>query len=157
MLVLGIDPGAKTSGLVLRTGDELRWHGLAWNPDPDVSDFYLEQVLRTVGQGLAEAANGALLAIEDVVVPNPHLGLANVSGILGTAQVLGAIRAEYRHHQIVIVPPAKHGQGPLAAYPTLLVGPREGPSGRGRLRHCRSAWDCAAAGLTLYRIATTAV
>ena len=90
----------------------------------------------------------SLIAVEELVHPTPHMGLANVRGLLDTAQILGAVVAVGM--LVVRVRPAKFGTAPLASYPAALVGERE-VSGKGRLRHARAAWDIAGAGLKDHR------
>lgn len=87
-----------------------------------------------------------VVAAEDLSTPSPHMGTISVHGLLDTAVVLGAIAG----HVNVFVPPGGHGSHSLQAYTAELVGKHE-KSGLGRLRHCRSAWDIAAAGEALLR------
>mgnify|MGYP007071578864 CR=1 FL=1 len=148
-MIVGVDPGGATTGIVKRDGTKLLAATLVTN-DGDF-DAYLADVeaalepLTVVGH----------LAVEDLTHPNPHLGLANVTGLLGTAQVLGLVRhlaagwVEAGDLEgWVLVPPAGHGSAPLRSYPAPLVGERE-TKGTGRLRHARSAWDIAGAGAVM--------
>lgn len=143
-IVLGIDPGGKTTGMVLRHGRAVLAALLVTNSDaPVLSDEYLAEVLGGA-RDLREQgwlAGLPLVAVEDVVHPNPHLGLANLDGLLQTAQVIGALRCAF---SVVLVRPGGHGSAPLSTYPPELVGPHE-PKGTGKLRHARSAWDVAGA------------
>lgn len=96
------------------------------------------------------------VAIEDVVEPNPHLGLSNVGAILRTSEVLGFVRCKFPY--AVLVRPNRHGSQLLMSYPEELVTKREmdfakrsGTLGRpapqnSDLRHARSAFDIARAG-----------
>jgi hypothetical protein len=71
----------------------------------------------------------------------------NMTGVLGTAIVLGSVLA--RWSDAVVVPPGKgHGKLHEQAYPKPLR-----PAGKGKdlLRHCRSGWDVSHHGETLYR------
>lgn len=92
----------------------------------------------------------ALVAVEDLNEPTPHLGLTNVGGLIGAAMVLGAV--VFAYPAAVIVPPGGHGAAPLATYPSRLVGPRE-LKGTGKLRHLRSAWDVSGAAPVVMRLA----
>lgn len=83
-----------------------------------------------------------VIAAEDIVDPNPHLGITALRGLLDTALVLGGILG--RWPDTVLVRPGRHGSQPLPAYPPQLAGPRES-IGTGILRHARSAYDIAGA------------
>lgn len=158
MRIVGVDPGGATTGVVLREGREAR-RAILVSPDKGAAfERYLRDVIEAVEDCMDDAFVGfeaellPLLAVEDVVHPNPHLGIANLDGLLATAQVLGAIRwaaagweRERRISRLVVVPPGRHGSAPLSAYPGALVGPRE-TKGSGTRRHVRSAWDIAGAG-----------
>lgn len=146
--VIGIDPGAKHTGIVLRQHRDVLHHVTIANPAyPAITQDYLDRVLNAV-QTAKVAATAAtfprstpLIAVEGVEAPNPHLGMINTLGVLGIAQVLGAIRGRFR---VVVVDPGKNGKLPLQTYPPALIGPREtGVYGQGKLRHERSAWDVA--------------
>ncbi|MBA2336570.1 MAG: hypothetical protein H0V96_02230 [Acidimicrobiia bacterium] len=149
--VVGVDPGAKTTGIVFRRGYELLGY---WLVDmatvggvPDCGRV-VDAVARVV-----EPAWDTLVAVEDVKAPNPHLGVTNPAGIIATARLLGWIEhwAATRRANLIVVPPRGHGTGPLAAYPAQLVGARE-KTGTGQLRHCRSAWDISYGGEKLWRL-----
>lgn len=155
MIVVGVDPGGATTGIVVRDGATPVRAELVSNSDGQMSDGYLAEVIAA----LDDAITGRMLcAVEGLVEPNPHVRLANVRGLLDTAQVLGAVRhqaalwlAEGRLSGVVVVPPGGHGSAPLACYPAALVGDRE-RQGTGRLRHARSAYDVAGAGVMLARM-----
>jgi hypothetical protein len=138
MIVLGVDPGGRTTGLCLCDGREvLGWQLVKRGTQP--FDTYLMNVLGRIS-GLA--LSGQAIAVEDLVDPNPHLGITAVRGLLDTAQVIGAIRATL---DVTMIRPGGHGSNILRSYPPELVGPREGPSGKGKMRHVRSAFDIAQA------------
>jgi hypothetical protein len=142
-LILGIDPGGHWSGFVLRDRDDIARAVLVTNPFPLLHGDYLAEVLDTAAELAAEAQT---VAVEGLTHPNPHLGLANVAGLLDTAQVIGALRCRFATLGIdpVFVDPAGHGSGPLRSYPPVLVGDRE-RKGTGKYRHLRSAFDVAGA------------
>lgn len=156
--ILGVDPGARETGLVLTYGDRLLGHRLAIAPDVldmrnPVDPVYLELVIATTEELLDETATEAvtpsgadLLAIEAVHPPNGHLGMTNVAGALGLAAVTGALIgwAQGEDLPVMAIDTDGHGQGPLLGYPKDLVGPME-KKGTGVLRHCRSAYDVALA------------
>lgn len=152
-LIVGVDPGGKTTGVIARQRQELLVAELVVNDDaPEVSAGYLREVLTVLDSLVVRARQRKLslfVAVEDVIEPNPHLGIANMRGLLATAQVLGAVRCWSEDTcDIVVVRPGGHGSAPLRSYPPALVGDREGRAGTGKLRHARSAWDIAAAGVT---------
>lgn len=144
--VVGVDPGGQTTGIVRRTGDRLDHYDLVIRGDSPMAD-YLQRVLIAVARAATDRTPKPLLAVEDLTHPNPHLGVANVAGLLDTAQVLGAVTARWPNRRLVA--PGGHGSHLLAAYPAELVGARE-RSGGGRLRHCRSAWDIAGAAAAIF-------
>ena len=146
--VLGVDPGGQSTGLVLRDRDELRHGEVVKRGDRDMAPYMLDVI-----SAMSAFTVPALVAVEDVNEPSPHMGMVALRGLLDTAQVLGAVLSQWPH--AVVVPPGGHGKGPLAAYPAELVGARE-RSGAGRLRHARSAWDLAGAAVRQVRLADAA-
>lgn len=148
--VIGVDPGGKSTGIVVRRGKNLLRAVLLQRDMPSVFEW-AEECCTAVEDLLAEVRRAArdddvVVAAEDLSTPSPHMGTISVRGLLDTAVVLGAIAG----HVNVFVPPSRHGSHSLQAYPAELVGKHE-KSGLGRLRHCRSAWDIAAAGEALLR------
>lgn len=150
VLTIGVDPGGRSTGVIAREGNALHWaailvrDGAELLPGPD----YFDEVFDGVNDALNSTVlvGGYRLAVEGLVHPNGHVGIANVTGLLGTAMVLGAILS--RFPDALVVPPGKHGAAPLTAYPEALRGPRE-KRGAGRARHARSAWDIAGAAVQL--------
>lgn len=175
MIVLGIDPGARGTGIALvdtakrgvvvsttvRRSDE---------PLVQVSPEHLDDLTATL-DGLRDGARGTgqpveLLAVEGVVAPSPHANRANgrattnVEAILAAAQVLGVVLA-WAHGTgipLVVIRPGKNGSGPLGGYPADLVTAAERratgwqfrPAGKGRLKDQRSAYDVAMAAPALH-------
>jgi hypothetical protein len=137
MIVLGVDPGGRTTGLCLVDGRTVMdWQLVERARRP--FDSYLGDVLGYIERLVWLEP----IAVEDLVDPNPHLGITAVRGLLDTAQVIGAIRATF---DVTMVRPGGHGSNLLKSYPPELIGPREGPSGKGKMRHVRSAFDIAQA------------
>lgn len=150
LVVVGVDPGGRHTGVVVRRGDEL---------------LYAETVERLAGsdrarwavwcatlviQAGADSLRPGLVAVEDVRQPNPHVRLTNVAALLDTAAVVGAMG--YAYPRVVLVPPGEHGRGPAAAYPAELIPARGLGRGHDWLRHVRSAWDVAGAAPALRRL-----
>lgn len=148
--VLGIDPGGQTIGWVIRRGLTLLDHGLIERPE----GLATYEWAISAGQRLNLAAYvphapelrraESIIAIEDVIPPNPHAGMMRPGDLIAVSMVAGALFA--RFPDAVIVRPGKHGSHPLGTYPPVLVGAGE-RKGTGKLRHARSAWDIAAAGV----------
>lgn len=144
MIVLGVDPGSKTTGCVVREGDRLLDHALV-----PLSELGGLRAMTDAVADLERLYEPDVVAVEDVVGPNAHLGLTNVKGLLETAQVLGALRLAF---DPVLVRPAGFGRAWLASYrvqcvkhdDTCLVGDSE-TQGTGIRRHLRSAFDVAGA------------
>lgn len=143
-VVLGVDPGGRTTGMALRRGMHLLWWTLLERHDIDEDRTYLSRVCGVVHT--RHLQEPIVVAVEGLNHPSPHLGLANVSGLVATAEVIGALKVASVFHgwQFVEVTPGGHGSAPLSHYPQDLVGTRE-RTGKGRLRHARSAWDVAGA------------
>lgn len=154
LTVLGIDPGAGSTGVVTRAGARLLEHAVVRRVKNEDDAHWLARILDEVE--LQRVRNdAALLAVESVTAPS---GFARgvrapiaLGGLLGTAAVYGAILACYR--DAYVVAPAHNGSGPAPAYPPELWGPQEGTAGTGYLRHARSAWDVAGAVILLARVA----
>lgn len=154
-VVVGVDPGGASTGVVVRHGSRLV-DGCTLHRDTQTTPAYLAEVAAAV-LGYVSVHHATVVAVEDTVPPNPHLGVSNPAGIIATAQVLGAVLLAVP--DAVLVPPAGHGRRSsgrvelLARYPVELVGVRE-QHGTGGMRHMRSAWDIAAAGALLARAHT---
>jgi hypothetical protein len=152
LTVLGVDPGGKWTGMVLRahTGDVIV-NVLGIRDDDEPIHEYgaaMRETLFELGDGHQIDA----IALEGLTEPNPHMGMINVGGLLDTAVVYGAIGAWPWPVPVYIVEPGGHGSAPLAAYPGELIGERE-KKGTGVLKHCRSAWDIAGVGCVMHRAA----
>lgn len=149
--VVGVDPGGRQTGVVARDESGFVWAATITRDDagstPGVD--YFGEVVAAVTDAAGRLSGTVLVAVEGVVHPNGHVRMMNVTGLLGTAMVLGALMQEFP--AAVVVPPGGHGAGPLDAYPAVLRGPRE-LKGKGRFRHVRSAWDIAEAGAFVARI-----
>lgn len=159
-VVLGVDPGGRQTGLVVRYGSACLAADLVTRDGPETfpGADYLAEVVEAIGgllvyasQDLPELAGAGwpLVAVEGVVHPNGHVRMINAAGLLGTATVLGAVLAHFP--AALVVPPAGNGAGPRSAYPAALWPPTE-KRGAGRCRHLRSAWDIAEAGAFLARL-----
>lgn len=157
MTVIAVDPGGSNTGIVVRDGRTLSGHTLIEAKTFDSYDDYLCGVVQAV-EGYVDSSAGPVdVLVEGLVHPNPHMGYANVTGLINAAQVIGALRISYR---VGVVRPGGHGRIPkdldrgdqldtymAKHYPAQLLGRREiGGKYTGKLRHCRSAWDVSLAG-----------
>lgn len=142
-MLVGVDPGGQTTGIVLRDRDRLL-HWCLVTRDGDLHD-YLDEIVEAVDD-LARPASG--VAVEDLSDPTPQMGTISIRGLIDTAAVIGALMLPF---DPLLVPPGGHGAAPLQVYPKGLVGVRE-LKGTGRLRHGRAAWDVAGYAATLLRV-----
>lgn len=154
--VVGVDPGFRQSGVIARRGNEVLDHGVISREGEGPPDGpYVGRVLQAVSDARRRFAGSGgdrpdvLVAVEGVIKPNPHMGLTDVTGLLGAAVVLGGVLAIWP--DAVVVRPRRHGRGGQLAYPAELWGEREGPEGQGWRRHCRSAWDVSLAAEQIVR------
>jgi hypothetical protein len=148
MIILGIDPGAVSTGLALMDAvvrGKPRLLGSATVTRSDrgyrdlgallpVSDGYLEDVQMAADALGALVASIEYVAVEGVVRPTWAGGLrgraaANPEPLLATAVVLGYVKACFPPGLIsptlVEVRPGGNGGGPLGSYPEALVSDRE--------------------------------
>lgn len=154
--VIGIDPGARDTGIIGTHKDRLIFQTIH-NDGPmlPLDRDYLARIINAVDT-LLDDLPGASIRVESVVRPSWHVqtkashgAATNPEPLLSTAIVLGAILGTYPNAHIV--PPGHNGSKPLAAYPECLVSDRERSregwqtrtDSRGKLRHMRSAWDIA--------------
>lgn len=144
--VIGIDPGGRYTGIVVRAGEALHYACVVTRETDDMHRYVWEVYdalvkARVAGvQATLPRGNVALVAVEGINDPTGHMGMINVRGLIGTAIVLGSIFRQFE--QVVVVPPEGNGSAPLPCYPAALVGPRE-KKGTGKFVHVRSAWDVA--------------
>lgn len=148
-LVIGIDPGGKSTGIIAATATN-RLNGLLaavtvqanarGNQLPD--GYYLQEVENTILEMIDVHGQDrdVLIGIEGISHPNPHMGLANIMALLATAAVYGHVLGVWP--QTVVVEPGHNGSQSMLTYPEPL---RAKPGGKGHdnLRHKRSAWDVA--------------
>jgi len=156
---VGVDPGARESGVVARAGARL----VAWRvidrhvvepgtEEPGIPT--LETIVATIAEFLDLLRAGpSRVAVERAKKPNPHLGMIDVGYLLGTREVIGYVRCAYPG--AVLIDPAKNGRQPLITYPRELISPGEiahadrartwhaEPGDSASHRHVRSAWDLA--------------
>ena len=168
-VVLGFDPGGRESGVVLRHRDTLlaadvvvRQDDLIM-PDGDYTRLVTGTAVNMLDRlGFGPRFAGLIVVSEGVrfwpqhgkghTCPvcgrkhDPTRGTKNLTGLLGTAIVHGAIVE--RWPATVVVPPGSgHGGLHEQAYPSEIRAPGKGSD---RNRHARSAWDASHHGETLW-------
>lgn len=178
---VGVDPGAVATGVVLRAGLRAYAHQIIHRTSDETpigpGPCYISEIARAVDDMRFQWAAAypqcpAMIAIEDVKPPNPHVKRTNRNGettwsrvapkdVMGLAYVLGALHERYP--DAVMVEPDGNGSRPLCTYPHELVtdGERRAkhalgmlrPAGDGPMvRHCRSAFDIAGRASVALRI-----
>lgn len=168
---IGIDPGARWTGIVARDRTRL----LGWTVtdrhkiEPGVDRpgvATMEAIAEAVGL-LADPAT-ARVAVEDAIAPNPYVrrrdgnSLTNPQAIIDTARLVGYLQCAFP--EIVLIRPGGNGSQALASYPDELVTARERANAIRVHRlmapapdnppqcHARSAWDVAGKAATEARI-----
>lgn len=154
-VVLGVDPGSRSCGLVVRDGARLVAHTTVWRRDDQDRAAWVDFCLEAVFNLCNPLHSFDLLAVEDIRTPSPHVGkkLIDPTYVMDTAAVAGAVTgwAWTDHWWAIWVPPDGNGSGPIDNYPVELRPARGKGAGHDTLRHCRSAWDVAGTGLLLSR------
>jgi hypothetical protein len=153
--VIGVDPGHRETGIVVCFGAELVEHAVIVRKGEGMPDQeYLDRVIAAMTEmrrrSLASGQPAPLVGLEGVQAPNPHAGMTNPTGIIGTAVVFGWVWRAFP--DAIIVRPQSAGKGPIGAYPDELHPTRGDGRGRDKLRHCRSAYDIALATLNTVRV-----
>jgi hypothetical protein len=173
-LILGVDPGGQHTGLaILNSLGHLVDHAVIERPTAEGRIAWCNRCTeaawrmllvplgydpdRHTAADVVTELEDTVIAIEDVIAPNPHRNrpngksIINVDGLLDTAAVFGAF-AETPAGTITAVRPDGHGHQPYATYPDELITPAERRTKGWRLRtagqsstirHARSAYDVA--------------
>ena len=153
--ILGIDPGSRHTGVVVRTGETLlSWtlevrKGRARMPD----GVYLRQVLGGCSRVLRDAGldprarDTYVVGVEGLAYwPERDGRRRDQRGLYGTAMVLGAVLARWSDATVV-----DSGRGVAKLHPQSYPEPIRAPGvGEDRLGHVRAAWDHSHAAETLY-------
>lgn len=150
MKTIGIDPGAKYTGVSVRDGSVLLLSSTYVKPEemPDVT--WAVHVTQLITEEVIKQFPDAQIGIENVIQPNPYhkgkLALNNPKHIIKTSIILGAIALA--NPTAVIIRPRKNGSQNLETYPPELIGrrPKTLPGrsdGAGTRNHEKSAWDIA--------------
>jgi hypothetical protein len=155
--VLGVDPGAKATGVVVRYGNELAYGTTALRDKGEPVEEYAAGVVKLaagITERFADTLVGRpLVAIEAVLAPNVwnngDRAVLHPQSVMDTCTVAGHIAGWATAERIEVewVRPGHNGQGFMGAYPVALRPTRGKGAGKDRLRHLRSAWDVAGAAL----------
>jgi hypothetical protein len=159
LVIIGVDPGGRMTGIVARHGDTYLGHelvirrGRAIIPDRT----YLHHIAGRVG-AWSSGWPRTVLAIEEARAfgrPRRRPIANGNGGLIALGKVVAAL--ELYFPDAILVMPNGHGRNLLAAYPAPLVAPDELErlTGDGPLQHCRSAWDVAGCAQTLLRLAAS--
>lgn len=145
--VLGIDPGARNVGVVLRDGDAVLYASTLRRDDAVDEYVWPHQVVAEVKAALG--ASRVPMGIEGVHAPRWHMN-GEVSPVrpkdlIALGMVVGALTAVWP--QAVVIHPGKNGSQHVSHYPRCLVGRRppelSGSTAGGKRAHEQSAFDVA--------------
>lgn len=149
--VLGVDPGARYTGVCLRDGDCLLFSSTFVRPkemDPVVwARLCVEEIKAVL---VEHGSTVTKMAVEGVVAPKGFKGgkqaPINPGPIVMAGVVLGAVAGTWT--DALVVPPGKNGSQHITHYPPELVGRRPtglpgSSNGAGTRGHEQSAWDVA--------------
>jgi hypothetical protein len=149
--VLGVDPGARYTGVVLRDGDAvLHATTLVRDKDMNSGTEWALQVVRQVELIHAECGTDTPVAIEGISDPkgfqHGKQAAINPKDIIRAGIVLGALVQKYPDSHIV--KPGNNGSQHYTHYPDVLIGrrPKELPgssNSAGTRNHEQSAYDVA--------------
>lgn len=162
-VVVGIDPGYRDTGYVVLRRGAIVAAGTVHREEPaqvgaSLTDGgYLDGIVDAIERDLDDALIELvdLVAVEDVVAPNPHAHsrarhgsgstTINPTGIIATAVTAGYVIAWARSiaAEVVKVRPGKNGSGPSGLYPPELLDRGGIARPGGNRRHERSALDVA--------------
>lgn len=167
MIVVGVDPGARYTGIVVVNASTrvLIGHSTvqrdASRPQLPLDGEYLFNVIDTF-RAMSAAYPRALVGVEVITDPTRHMGRAayNVEPLLATALLAGVIVGLSADGAVVQLAPAGFGGAALGQYPEGLVSPAEARKpgwrtrvggGGAKLRHERSAYDVAIRAAQLWK------
>lgn len=146
--VLGVDPGARYVGLVLRDGDAVLWAETITADEPDTA-VWCRLVVDRVGE-VASIIGPTAMAVESITAPtgfkDGKVSSINPGFVARAAAVFGAVVGAFPG--VVSIRPGGNGSRHSSFYPPALVGRRpEGLPGRqwaaGTRAHEQSAYDVA--------------
>ena len=159
---IGVDPGSRYTGVVVRLGDTVVWAETLVRTDEldQVQDYFLyviDKVNKVVKHYQNIPNSEIIVSIEGVVDPKGFKGgkkaAINPKDIIRTAATFGALVAELKNLNPYIIRPGKHGSLDESWYPPEIKGRRaksllpEYPDKTPTRSHEKSAYDIAGAGI----------
>lgn len=156
LVVIGVDPGSRYTGLVVRLGNDVVDHAVLESTHDQGNRraippmTYVREVIAWVDALKAHVesfGHDVAVGCEGVKAPNMyHDGekapLTDPATHMGVAMVFSGVMVAFP--DAIEVRPGGHGENLLRSYPAELIGPREKRAfGSGILGHARSAWDIA--------------
>lgn len=148
--VLGVDPGAKYTGVVLRDADWLGFSATLVCPDGVEPVDWMHQCVAEIKFILLQhCPPETKVAVEGVTAPkgykNGERAPINPKYILFAGVVLGGVAEAFG---ALVIPPGGNGSQNITHYPPDLVGRRPdglpgSTNGAGTRDHEQSAWDVA--------------
>ena len=150
MITIGIDPGAKYTGVSVRDRNVVLLSSTYVRPDDTNIVTWAVEVVKRVHEEVRSLYPDAKVGIEGVTVPNAYnqgkLTMLSPKYIIFTGILVGAFSNQYP--DAVIVRPGKNGSQSIGTYPPELSGrrPKTLPGmslGAGTRNHEKSAWDIA--------------
>ena len=149
MITIGIDPGARNTACVVRSGDSILLSSTYVRSLDMNAVTWAVYCVDVIKKDVLSLYPDAKIGIEGVSDPkgyqNGKLSPINPKDIIRTAMVVGALAEAFREYGAVIVPPKKNGSS--GVYPSELNDRRPkdlpGQSTAGTRRHEKSAYDVA--------------
>lgn len=155
--ILGVDPGARYTGVVVRDGDVPLYSATLVRPDDMSQTGWARHCVKEIRKVVDAFQNRILpVAVEGVRAPKGFVkgrrAPLDPKDIMFAAVVLGAVIATWE--DAVIVPPGGNGSQHITQYPPALVGRRPkdlagSTNGAGTRDHEQSAYDVAGKGAKL--------
>lgn len=155
--IVGIDPGARYTGLVVRDGDAVLHSSTLVRPQDMSSTDWAITCLTGIQTILKDFPRTIPIAIEGISDPKGFYrgqrAAINPRDIIRAGVVLGALVATYP--TAVIVPPGNNGSQHYSHYPDSLIGRRPADlpgdtNGAGTRDHEQSAYDVAGKGARIH-------
>lgn len=154
---IGIDPGGRNVGIIVRDGNQVLHSTTYYRPDDSAPVEWAVNVQKRAHEEIISKYPNAKIGIENVTKPNSHhqgqQKMLNPKFAIDLALVVGSFANAYP--DAVIVRPGKNGSQPVDTYPVELQGRRPktlpGVNEAKTRNHERSAWDVSVTAETLHR------
>jgi len=148
--VIGVDPGSRYTGVVVRDGDAVLHASTLVRPDEVNSTDWAIMVVTSIQSIMKDFPERIPMGVEGVNPPtgfqNGKQASLNPRDIIRAGIVLGAVVATWP--TALVVPPGRNGSQHYSHYPALLIGRRPldlagSTNGAGTRNHEQSAYDVA--------------